>query len=208
MRATPQVSNVHDDWLEPVPSLKLEIDQDRARALGVTSQSVRRSLQAIAVRLPDRRVPRRRRDHQGDAARAFRHAQSPLRARQRLCEDGRRDIGAAAPGGQLPAWCWSPESNGGGTGCRRSPSVAWCPTTCSRPTSPTRSSPSSQPLRDRPRGWLSHRAAGRGRRVGQQPDLDQREDAGHAARHSAPADGPAPAASARRCWCWRRGRSG
>jgi multidrug efflux pump subunit AcrB len=37
---------VHDDWLEPVPSVKLEIDQDRARALGVTSQNIRRSLQA------------------------------------------------------------------------------------------------------------------------------------------------------------------
>ena len=47
MRATPDVGNVHDDWLEPVPSLKLEIDQDRSRALGVTSQVVRRSLQAI-----------------------------------------------------------------------------------------------------------------------------------------------------------------
>jgi multidrug efflux pump subunit AcrB len=47
MRAAPEVSNVHNDWLEPVPSLKLEIDQDRARALGVTSQSVRRSLQAL-----------------------------------------------------------------------------------------------------------------------------------------------------------------
>ena len=46
MRATPEVSTVHDDWLEPVPSLKLEIDQDRSRALGVTSQNVRRSLQA------------------------------------------------------------------------------------------------------------------------------------------------------------------
>src|SRR5262245_51266431 len=47
MRATPEVSNVHNDWLEPVPSMKLEIDQDRARGLGVTSQSVRRSLQAM-----------------------------------------------------------------------------------------------------------------------------------------------------------------
>ena len=47
MRATPELSAVHDDWLEPVPSLKLEIDQDRARALGVTSQTVRRSLQAM-----------------------------------------------------------------------------------------------------------------------------------------------------------------
>jgi multidrug efflux pump subunit AcrB len=47
MRATPELSNVHDDWLEPAPSLKLDIDQDRARALGVTSQQVRRSLQAM-----------------------------------------------------------------------------------------------------------------------------------------------------------------
>ena len=47
MRTTPEVSNVHNDWLEPVPSLKLQIDQDRARALGVTSQTVRRSLQAM-----------------------------------------------------------------------------------------------------------------------------------------------------------------
>ena len=46
MRTTPELSNVHDDWLEPVPSVKLEIDQDRARALGVSSQNIRRSLQA------------------------------------------------------------------------------------------------------------------------------------------------------------------
>ena len=47
MRETPEVSNVHDDWLEPMPSLKLDIDQDRARALGVSSQVIRRSLQAM-----------------------------------------------------------------------------------------------------------------------------------------------------------------
>ncbi len=47
MRAAPEIGNVHDDWLEPVPGMRLEINQDRARALGVTSQAVRRSLQAI-----------------------------------------------------------------------------------------------------------------------------------------------------------------
>jgi multidrug efflux pump subunit AcrB len=47
MRATPEVSNVHDDWLEPVASLKLRVDQDRARVLGVTSRTVRRSLQGM-----------------------------------------------------------------------------------------------------------------------------------------------------------------
>ncbi|MGO8655813.1 efflux RND transporter permease subunit, partial [Rhizobium ruizarguesonis] len=34
-----------DDWLEEVPAMKLVIDQDRARALGVTSQRVRQMLQ-------------------------------------------------------------------------------------------------------------------------------------------------------------------
>jgi multidrug efflux pump len=47
MRANPTIGSVHNDWLEPVPSLKLEIDQDRARALGVSSQGVRRALQAM-----------------------------------------------------------------------------------------------------------------------------------------------------------------
>jgi multidrug efflux pump subunit AcrB len=47
MRTTPAVGNVHNDWLEPVTSLRLAIDQDRARALGITSQGVRRSLQAV-----------------------------------------------------------------------------------------------------------------------------------------------------------------
>jgi multidrug efflux pump subunit AcrB len=45
MRSAPEIGNVHDDWLEPVPSLKLEIDQDRSRGLGVSSQAIRRSLQ-------------------------------------------------------------------------------------------------------------------------------------------------------------------
>jgi multidrug efflux pump subunit AcrB len=45
-RSEPSVSTVHDDWLEPVPALRLVVDQDRARALGVTSQVIRRTLQA------------------------------------------------------------------------------------------------------------------------------------------------------------------
>ncbi|MDW6024386.1 efflux RND transporter permease subunit [Mesorhizobium sp. BAC0120] len=42
----PELGAVHDDWLEPVPAMKLVIDQDRARALGVSSQRVRQVLQA------------------------------------------------------------------------------------------------------------------------------------------------------------------
>ena len=45
-RAEPLLSAVHDDWLEPVPTMKLVIDQDRARALGVSSARIRQVLQA------------------------------------------------------------------------------------------------------------------------------------------------------------------
>lgn len=44
-REDPRIGTVHDDWLEPVPTLRLVVDQDRARALGVTSQALRRTLQ-------------------------------------------------------------------------------------------------------------------------------------------------------------------
>ncbi|WP_088348889.1 MULTISPECIES: efflux RND transporter permease subunit [Rhodomicrobium] len=47
MRANPLITVVHNDWLEPVPALKLDIDQDRARAIGVSSQAVRQTLQAV-----------------------------------------------------------------------------------------------------------------------------------------------------------------
>ncbi len=47
MRPNPLVSSIHDDWLEPTPVLKLSVDQDKARALGVTSQAIRQTLQAV-----------------------------------------------------------------------------------------------------------------------------------------------------------------
>ncbi len=47
MRANPLISAVHNDWLEPVPVLKLSVDQDKARALGVSSQAIRRTMQAV-----------------------------------------------------------------------------------------------------------------------------------------------------------------
>ncbi|MHA6686305.1 efflux RND transporter permease subunit [Mesorhizobium sp. A556] len=50
--AEPLLSAVHDDWLEPVPAMKLVINQDRARALGVTSQRVRQMLQTAMSGAP------------------------------------------------------------------------------------------------------------------------------------------------------------
>jgi multidrug efflux pump subunit AcrB len=40
LRANPNMRGVNDNWNEPVKVLRLEIDQDKARALGVTSQAV------------------------------------------------------------------------------------------------------------------------------------------------------------------------
>jgi multidrug efflux pump subunit AcrB len=40
LRANPNMRGVNDNWNESVKALKLEIDQDKARALGVTSQSI------------------------------------------------------------------------------------------------------------------------------------------------------------------------
>lgn len=48
----PLFGSVHDDWMEPVPGMKLVIDQDRARALGVSSQRVRQMLQAATSGAP------------------------------------------------------------------------------------------------------------------------------------------------------------
>ncbi len=47
-----QLGAIHDDWLEPVPAMKLVIDQDRARALGVSSQRIRQMLQATMSGAP------------------------------------------------------------------------------------------------------------------------------------------------------------
>ncbi len=43
----PEIYNVHDNWLELAPSLRLDIDQDRARAIGVSSSAVRQALQTV-----------------------------------------------------------------------------------------------------------------------------------------------------------------
>ncbi|HZV53376.1 MAG TPA: efflux RND transporter permease subunit [Rhodocyclaceae bacterium] len=49
MRANPNVQDVHLDWNEKARSVKVEIDQDRARVLGVSSQDIAQVLQAHEV---------------------------------------------------------------------------------------------------------------------------------------------------------------
>ncbi len=47
LQASPNMRGVNDNWNEPIKALKLEVDQDKARALGVTSQSLARAAQTL-----------------------------------------------------------------------------------------------------------------------------------------------------------------
>ena len=47
LRANPHMRGVNDNWNEPVKALRLEIDQDKARALGVSSQAVAQASRTI-----------------------------------------------------------------------------------------------------------------------------------------------------------------
>ena len=142
--------------------------------------------------VPDRRVPRRRRDHQGDAARAVRHAQSAVGPGQRLREDGSGRVGAAAPGGQRRRGAraghpMAPRPAAVDHGARRGAGQRAVAGRRQRRLC------QAEAAARRPARRLPHRAAGRGRGVGQEPGLDQRQDAGHAAGHPAAADGAAAA---------------
>ncbi|MDB5749333.1 MAG: multidrug transporter AcrB [Massilia sp.] len=47
LRANPNAVGVNDNWNESVKVLRLDLDQDKLRALGVTSQGVRRAVQTV-----------------------------------------------------------------------------------------------------------------------------------------------------------------
>jgi multidrug efflux pump len=52
VRAHPHTVDVNDDWNERIPSLRLKLDQDKARALGVSSLSLAQALRSHYVGLP------------------------------------------------------------------------------------------------------------------------------------------------------------
>src|SRR5262252_504874 len=52
MRANDQVIDPHLDWNEQTPSLKLVVDQDRVRALGMTPQDISKSLSMLLTGVP------------------------------------------------------------------------------------------------------------------------------------------------------------
>ena len=52
MRANPNTRDPHLDWNEQAPSIRLELDQDRVRALGLTPQDVGAALQTLLSGAP------------------------------------------------------------------------------------------------------------------------------------------------------------
>ena len=52
MAANPKLIDPHLDWNEQAKSIRLEVDQDRARALGLTPQDVAQTLQTLLSGLP------------------------------------------------------------------------------------------------------------------------------------------------------------
>lgn len=52
VRADPAMRGINDNWSEEVKSLHLEVDQDRARALGVTTEAMATASQTILSGLP------------------------------------------------------------------------------------------------------------------------------------------------------------
>lgn len=52
VRANPNTVDVNDDWHERIPSFRLDLDQDKARALGVSTASLSQALQAHYAGVP------------------------------------------------------------------------------------------------------------------------------------------------------------
>ncbi len=61
MRANPNTRDVQFDWNEQKKSIRLEVDQDRARSLGLTPQDIAQTLQTLLLGLHGHRVQGRHR---------------------------------------------------------------------------------------------------------------------------------------------------
>ena len=102
MAENPKIVDPHLDWNEQVKSIRLEVDQDRARALGLTPQDVAADAADAALRLDRDAVSRGHRAHRRDRARGAGRA---ARARAPADADDRhpqRSCGAAVAGGPAP----------------------------------------------------------------------------------------------------------
>ena len=129
--------NVQFDWDEPSKVIRLAIDQNKARVLGISSQELatflNNSLSGFSV------TYYRERDKQIEV----RPARRRRRARADELPQGPRDPDARAAArcrsrrSPTSATSWRTASSGAATGCRRSPCAPTCAATRRGPTSPS-----------------------------------------------------------------------
>jgi multidrug efflux pump len=81
MRQSPNTRGVNDNWNESIKVLRLDVDQAKARALGVTSQSIAQASRTILGRATVGTVPRGRQADRHRAAPAAGRAQCHHRHR-------------------------------------------------------------------------------------------------------------------------------
>ena len=63
MRANPHVRRVNQDWGERIKRVRVDIDQDKARALGISSRQIKAALQGSLSGTTHHAVPRGRQGH-------------------------------------------------------------------------------------------------------------------------------------------------
>ena len=90
----PGADRVHFDWIEPARQLRIEIDQDQARRLGLTSQSLSAILQTAVSGAPDHAAARR--DLSGQRGRAG-------ACQDRISLDNLSSMQVPVPGGRTVA---------------------------------------------------------------------------------------------------------
>ena len=138
----------HLDWGEQARAIRLEVDQDRARALGLTPQDVAQTLQTLLTRLHRDAISRRHRDHRRGRARGVRRAARSRAAAGPDDLDAQRRRGAAVADRAAQLRSTRSRSCGGATAISCSPCAATSSTACRRPTSATRWRRGCKPIKD------------------------------------------------------------
>ena len=134
MAENPKIIDPHLNWGEQVKSIRLEVDQDRARALGLTPQDVSQMLQTLLVGLHRHAISRGHRAHR---RRRPRCAGRAARARPSARRSPSRPATASRCRSRRSRGCITntrSRSCGGATATPCSPCAATSSTTCRRPT--------------------------------------------------------------------------
>ena len=132
---TQNVVDPHLDWNEQTPSIRLDVDQERARALGLTPQDVAADAADADLRRTRHRRARRHREGRGGGARGSARSALDLGRIGDLTISAReRPRGAAVAGRARSATTPRSRSCGGATATCRSPCAPTSSTACSRRT--------------------------------------------------------------------------